>query len=87
VDIDLPLLMWQAKIDYISKHGRSLKHKILGMAEMLAKLGTAFAPLGNWTMRIKLARIPMEIITGIDRRTNLPMFHLQPFRKWFKKNA
>lgn len=87
LDIDLPLLMWQAKIDYISKHGRSLKHKILGMAEMLAKLGTAFAPLGNWTMRIKLARIPMEIITGIDRRTNLPIFHSQTFRKWFKKNA
>ena len=87
LDIDLPLLMWQAKIDYISKHGRSLKHKILGMAEMLAKLGTAFAPLGNWTMRIKLARIPMEIITGIDRRTNLPIFHFQTFRKWFKKNA
>lgn len=87
LDIDLPLLMWQAKIDYISKHSRSLKHKILGMAEMLAKLGTAFAPLGNWTMRIKLARIPMEIITGIDRRTNLPIFHSQTFRKWFKKNA
>ncbi len=87
LDIDLPLLMWQAKIDYISKHGRSLKHKILGMAEMLAKLGTAFAPLGNWTMRIKLARIPMEIITGIDRKTNLPIFHFQTFRKWFKKNA
>jgi len=88
LDIDLPLLMWQAKIDYISKHGRSLKHKILGMAEMLAKLGTAFAPVGNWMMRIKLARIPMEIITGIDRRTNLPIFHFQTFRKWFnKKNA
>jgi len=87
LDIDLPLLMWQAKIDYVSKHSRSLKHKILGMAEMLAKLGTAFAPLGNWTMRIKLARIPMEIITGIDRRTNLPIFHSQTFRKWFKKNA
>ncbi|MBL7125048.1 MAG: lactate utilization protein [Dehalococcoidales bacterium] len=88
LDIDLPLLMWQAKIDRISKHGRSLKHKILGMPEMLAKLGAAFAPLGNWMMRIKLARIPMEIITGIDRRTNLPIFHFQTFRKWFnKKNA
>jgi len=87
VDIDLPLLMWQAKIDYINKHGRSLKHKILGMPEMLAKLGSAFAILANWMTRLKLARIPMEIIIGIDRRTNLPTFHFQTFRKWFKKNA
>ena len=87
VDIDLPLLMWQAKIDHISKHGRSLKHKILGMPEILAKLGTAFAPLANWMMRSKLVRIPMEFIAGIDRRTNLPTFHFQTFRKWFKKNA
>ncbi|MDH5696021.1 MAG: 4Fe-4S dicluster domain-containing protein, partial [Dehalococcoidia bacterium] len=87
LDIDLPLLMWQAKIDYISKHGRSFKHKILGMPEVLAKLGTAFAPLSNWMMRSKLVRIPMEIVAGIDRRTNLPVFHFQTFRKWFKKNA
>jgi L-lactate utilization protein LutB len=87
VDIDLPLLMWQAKIDHISRHGRSLKHKILGMPEILAKLGTAFAPLANLMMRSKLVRIPMEFIAGIDRRTNLPTFHFQTFRKWFKKNA
>jgi L-lactate utilization protein LutB len=87
VDIDLPLLMWRAKIDYVSQHGRSLKHKILSMPEMLARLGTTFAPLSNWMMGLKLVRIPMEIITGIDRRTNLPRFHFQTFRKWFKKNA
>jgi L-lactate utilization protein LutB len=87
VDIDLPLLMWRAKIDYISQHGRSLKHRILGMPEMLAKLGTAFAPLSNWMMSIKLVRIPMEIMTGIDRRTRLPTFHSQTFRKWFNKHG
>jgi len=87
LDIDLPLLMWQAKIDYITKHGRSLQHKILGMPEMLAKLGTAFAFLANWMMKTKLVRIPMELVAGIDRRTNLPGFHFQTFRKWFKKNA
>lgn len=87
LDIDLPLLMWWAKIDYISKHDRPLKHKVLGMPEMLAKLGTTFAPLGNWVMRTKLARITVEIISGIDRRTKLPTFHTQTFRKWFRDNA
>ncbi|MFH1911419.1 MAG: 4Fe-4S dicluster domain-containing protein [Pseudomonadota bacterium] len=87
VDIDLPGLMWQAKTDYITKHGVSFKHKILGMPEMLARLGTAFAPLANWMMSIKPVRILMEFVAGIDRKTNLPTFHFNTFRKWFRKHA
>ena len=87
VDIDLPHLMWQAKIEYISKHGRPFYHKILGRPELLAKLGTPFAPVTNRLMGINLIRIPMEIMTGIDRKTTLPTFHFQTFRKWFSKRA
>ncbi len=87
LDIDLPSLMWQAKIDYISKHGRPFYHKLLGMPELLAKLGTVFAPVSNWILGTRLVRIPMEIVTGIDRKTNLPKFHSQTFRKWLKKNG
>jgi glycerol-3-phosphate dehydrogenase subunit C len=79
--------MWQAKTDYITKHGVSFKHKILGMPEILARLGTAFAPLANWMMSIKPLRIPMEFVAGIDRKTNLPTFHFNTFRKWFRKHA
>jgi len=87
VDIDLPNLMWQAKIDYTAQHSTSFKHKILGRPELLAKLGTALAPIANWMMGLKLVRIPMEMVTGIDRRTNLPTFHSQAFRKRFKKRG
>lgn len=87
VDIDLPLFMWRAKIDHISQHRRSLKHIILGMPEVLARLGTLFAPFSNWMMRLKLLRIPMEIMIGIDRRTILPTFHHRTFRKWFKQHV
>jgi len=79
--------MWEAKIDHISRHGRSFHHKILGMPELLAKLGTAFAPLANWMVGVKLIRIPMEFITGIDRKTTLPTFHFHTFRRWFKEHA
>lgn len=87
LDIDLPYLMWQAKADYIGKYGRPLKHRILGSPELLARLGSFFGSIANWMMGIKLVRVPMEIVTGIDRRTNLPIFHFQTFRKWFNKNA
>jgi L-lactate utilization protein LutB len=81
LDIDLPHLMWQAKAGYITRHGTSFKHKILGRPELLARLGTALAPIANWMMEQKFVRIPMEMMTGIDRRTNLPKFHLKTFRK------
>ncbi len=81
LDIDLPYLMWQAKRDYITRHGTPFKHKILGRPELLAKLGTSLAPIANWMMEQKLVRIPMEILAGIDRRANLPKFHSKTFRK------
>jgi len=87
VDIDLPYLMWQAKMDYTTQYGMSAKHKMLGRPELLAKLSTAFAPIANWMMGQKLVRIIMEVITGIDRRAKLPTFYSQTFRKWFKKHG
>ena len=87
VDIDLPYLIWQAKIDYINKHGRPFRHKILGRHELLAKLGTATAPVSNWVMGLKPARALMELVTGIDRRANLPKFQARTFGRRFKKNV
>ena len=87
LDIDLPRLMWEGKIEYSAKHGRSFYHKIIGEPELLAKAGTAFASLANPMMKTKVARIPMEAVTGIDRKTTLPVFHFETFRKWVKKNA
>lgn len=87
LDIELPYLMWQAKIDYISKYGRSFYHKILGRPEVLAKLGSVIASVSNRLVGVKLIRIPMEIMTGIDRRANLPTFHSRTFRKWFRDNG
>ncbi|MFA5316350.1 MAG: 4Fe-4S dicluster domain-containing protein [Dehalococcoidales bacterium] len=87
IGIDLPYLMWQAKLDHIKKHGRSLKNILLGTPELLAKLGSIFGSLGNRLMGLSLIRIPMELITGIDRKANLPTFHSRTFRKWFRENG
>ena len=87
VDIDLPHLMWQANMDYVKKHGTSLSHRILGAPERLARLASPFAPIANLLMHWKPVRVPMEFITGIDRKTTLPVFHSRPFRKRFQNNG
>lgn len=84
--IDLPFLIWQGKLDHLSTHSNSLSHRILGRPEVLAKLGTSIAPVSNWAMSLPLMRIPMEQITGIDRRTRLPSFHYRTFKKRIKNS-
>lgn len=83
VDIDLPALMWEAKIDRIPEHPISLYHKILGRPELLAKIGSIFASIANAFVKMKIPRILMEFSTGVDRKTVLPTFHYNTFEKWF----
>ncbi len=87
LEINLPYLMWQAKIDHLARQKTSFSHQILGRPEILARLGTALAPIANWMMSMKLVRVPMEFIAGIDRKTILPRFHFRTFRRWFKKHG
>jgi L-lactate utilization protein LutB len=85
--IDLPHLMWQAKKDSVKERGTTFSHEILGRPEVLAKIGALVAPLANQMMKSRPVRTVMEKITGIDRRTNLPMFHFDTFRSWYKGNG
>jgi len=85
VDIDLPALMWEAQRQPAKKHKRSFYHRILGSPELLAGAGSFIAPLANRLMHMYPVRIIMEYVTGIDRNSNLPLFHESTFRKDFKK--
>lgn len=85
LDIDLPTMMWWAKINYINKHGKPFRHRILGRPERLARLGAFWAPFTNYLMKIRLLRILMELLMGIDRNANLPTFHRLTFKKWFNQ--
>lgn len=86
LNLDLPHMMWEMKTEYLKSHSRSLSHRIIGTPEMLAKLGTLFAPIANFAMGIKPVRVVMEAVTGIDRRTALPKFHFRTFRKRMKND-
>jgi L-lactate utilization protein LutB len=87
LDIDVPGLMWQAKLDHIGKHGISFYHRILGRPETLARVGTPLAPVANWMVNVRPFRVLMEFAAGIDRNARLPMFHRETFRKWFSRSA
>lgn len=66
--------------------GIPLDKRLFGNFELLATIGSATAPLSNWTARRSLSRILLEKIVGIDRRRPLPTFKRQTLVKWAEKH-
>lgn len=87
VDIDIPTLIWKAQFEHYAKHGRSLKKKLLDDPELLAKLGGWTAPISNWATKLHVVKELTQLFAGIHRNANLPAFHRQTFRDWFKGGA
>jgi iron-sulfur cluster protein len=67
--------------------GGSLRQRIFGHFETLARLGSATAPLANWANRRPSVRALLEWGLGIDRRRVLPTFQRETLRDWFDRRS
>lgn len=85
LEIDLPHLMWEAKLDYVAKHRVSLGHMVLGRPELIARAGSMAAPLANAALRVGPLRRVMELVPGIHREVRMPAFHRETFAAWFAR--
>lgn len=54
---------------------------------LLNAVGSATAPLANWTLRQPAFRWLQEKALGVDRRRTLPAFASNHLRKWFRRHA
>ncbi|SIS06602.1 LUD domain-containing protein [Natronorubrum thiooxidans] len=61
-----------------------LQKRLFGNYETLAKLGSATAPLSNWTAGLEPVRALLERTAGIDRRRALPAFERETLVDWFE---
>ena len=54
----------------------------------MLKFGIMFSKIINWASNIKnkLIRKILELITGIDKRVQLPKYNSETFSNFFKKN-
>jgi FAD/FMN-containing dehydrogenase/Fe-S oxidoreductase len=57
---------------------------LMGQIYRLNPIGSATAPLANWTLRNPLFKWLMEKLAGIDRRRTLPTFAFDNLRSWFR---
>ncbi|MFC1995064.1 4Fe-4S dicluster domain-containing protein [Chloroflexota bacterium] len=86
VDIDIPKLMVQAKAEYSPEIAHSRTNQLLMNMLRLASAGRLGALLVNRFSDVKLLRIIVEKITGIDRRRKSPTFRYATFERWFRSH-
>ena len=60
---------------------------LMGNIFRLNPLGSAAAPLANWTARQPAFRWLLEQVAGIDRRRVMPSFASDHLRRWFRRHA
>ncbi len=84
VDIDIPKLIAKAKAEYSPGIARLRDSRALMNMPRLAPLGSLAAPLINWLSGVKLLRMLIEKVVGIDRRRKAPTFHYETFERWFR---
>jgi L-lactate utilization protein LutB len=84
VDIEIPTLLWKSQVEHYAHHKRSWKKRMLDDPELLAKMGSLFAPLSTWMTSLKPVKQLMQLFTGVHRDSHLPAFNRKTFRDWLK---
>ncbi len=63
-----------------------LRNNMVARAELLGKIAQPVAPLVNFALNIKPARIATEAVLGIHHAAPLPSFSRERFTTWFRKH-
>lgn len=82
--------MAKLKVEYLHQK-YSLGHVpfgswLMGHIHHLNPIGSATAPLANWSLRQPAMRWILEKVAHVDRRRTLPSFAFDNFRRWFRRH-
>jgi FAD/FMN-containing dehydrogenase/Fe-S oxidoreductase len=77
--VDISKLMVEARSRYVAVKGLTRAEYVLVHNRLMSAMGSMFAPLSNFALRLKPVRWLMELVTGIDRRRKMPAFHRGSF--------
>ena len=82
--VDMAKLKYEFLDAYHQKHGYPLRSRLFANIATLSRLGSAFAPLSNWTLRNPLIRWRLGRFIKVDRRRQLPPFTRNTFPRQFR---
>jgi len=87
-DLDFPHLMLRYRTAQKKLGKLPIVPRQLAEIDRNAKIGVMFSKIINWVSNIKnkFFRNILEMITGIDKRVQLPKYNSETFSNFFKKN-
>lgn len=68
-------------------HGRRRRAWVFANNHRLARLGSAFAPLSNWLLRLPGSRLANHYLLGIHKARSLPPYARPSFPDWFRRHT
>lgn len=83
--VDMAKLKAEWLAHYYEAHGTPLRARLFAHIHRLNRLGSAFAPLSNWSTRARPIRWAMEKTLGVHRARRLPSFARIPFHRWYRR--
>lgn len=81
--LDFPKLMQRHKAVNLKEGKGKWRDKVLARVDLVGALTAPFAPLVNWLNRQPFHRALLRLLLGIHPQRNLPLFHVETFRKWW----
>lgn len=70
-----------------SRHGHSVRDRLLSGSDSMGGFVTTFAPMVNKTLSLRGIRWFMDRALAIDERRVMPRYASERFEKWFRKEA
>lgn len=86
-EIDMPMMIAKVKHELLQSEAQPVVNKVLMASETFAKVACATAPVSNWLMRSKPARLLAEKTVGLDHHRSLPQFQRGTLRRRFAKRS
>jgi Fe-S oxidoreductase len=83
--------MAKLKAEVLYQNSRSkplpIGNLLMGHIHKFNAIGSATAPLANWTARQPVFRRLLQTFAGIDQRRIMPEFAPESFRRWFRRRV
>jgi len=86
-NVDMAKLKAEVLFQTYKNRPAPLGSLLMAHINALNPLGSATAPLANWTLRQPAFRWLLEKVIHVDRRRTLPLFDFNHLRKWFARHT
>jgi Fe-S oxidoreductase len=85
--LDFPRLMIAWKKHLATTRGVRWRDRLLINTDLMGKVGSAFAPIANWVLRVKAVRLLVQTLVGVHRDRHVLSFSQETFARWWGRRG